>query len=100
MSDPHLAQTNARIAEMYDYAPWIDGPMPWLKLDWLLGVSRLYGIGHNVKDVLDLGCGGGGAICHMGDQVDGRLVGVDISPVSCQVARDRMAGFEIGRAHV
>jgi len=93
MTDPILRSTNDQIARMYDLVPWQESSVPWLDLDWLLGVSRLYGVGQEVRDVLDLGCGGNTDLLQIATQVNGRLVGVDISAKSCAIARESLAPF-------
>jgi len=91
--DPQVRATNEQITRMYDLVPWRESSVPWLNLDWLLGVSRLYGVGQDVHDVLDLGCGGDTDLLQIASQVNGRLVGVDISPKSCAIARESLAPF-------
>lgn len=91
--DPLVRATSGQVARMYDLVPWHEASVPWLNLDWLLGVSRLYGVGRNVQDVLDLGCGGGPDLLQIASQVNGRLVGVDVSEKSCAMAREGLAPY-------
>ena len=93
MTGDSVRDANAHVARMYDQAPWHPAEAPWLELEWLLGVSRLFGCGQSVRDVLDIGSGAGGVISMIGGQVEGRLVGIDISSVSCELARTRLAPF-------
>ena len=76
---------------MYDQVPWGEQGAFSSGLDAILGIARLYGAGGNVRDVLDLGCGGGGTLLQIADDVPGRLVGVDLSPQSCELARAQLA---------
>lgn len=78
---------------MYDQVPWGEQGAFTSGLNAILGIARLYGAGSNVRDVLDLGCGGGGSLQQIADDVPGRLVGIDLSPQSCELARAQLAPY-------
>jgi SAM-dependent methyltransferase len=64
-----------------------------LDAERLQGIGALYGCLRPAGDVLDLGCGTGVQLVRLGDQMRGRLVGVDLSAEAIALAKSRCSRF-------
>ena len=86
-------ETNAMIAAAYDRVPCDPAVADdALDPDRVLGLGAVYGAaGTRRGDVLDLGCGSGIQLARAAQQMQGRLVGVDLSAESCKMARIKLA---------
>jgi SAM-dependent methyltransferase len=91
MDDVHAI--NARIASAYDLRPWIQEYPDAVDPALLQLFAQPYGGSGQVEDVLDLGCGTGSLLVKTARRTAGRLVGSDISAVSCARARENLAEF-------
>ncbi|MES2137926.1 MAG: class I SAM-dependent methyltransferase [Pseudomonadota bacterium] len=80
-----------RIAAAYDFWSWKQDYSVPLDPAALVSAASPYGGSDCVTDILDLGCGAGGLLAAIGDQSSGRLIGTDISPKSCELAREAVA---------
>lgn len=98
-----LRTVNAGIAAGYDIMPFDPRIDPAIDPDRVLGVAALYGAAPSGNsaldglDVLDLGCGTGVQLAHVGaltsGRLPGRLVGIDLSASACDRARERCRPF-------
>ncbi len=59
----------------------------------VFGQAAMFGDVGRPVDVLDLACGTGAQLLRVAGQVEGRLVGVDISPGPIRIAQERLAPF-------
>ena len=86
----------------YDEVPYPDKPYPQTHPDRLATVGMLFGIPVQPIDncrVLELGCGRGGNLIPMAEQIPGsRFVGVELSQV--QVAEARQVVEQLGLANI
>ena len=82
---------NARIAEGYNMKVYDPDVVPQVEVARLQGLAAVFGCSRPARDVLDLGCGRGRQLAWVGEQVDGRVVGVDLAGSACDTARQRCA---------
>src|SRR5689334_4565086 len=87
-------EANARIAAAYDAIPYDTVADDNLDPERVLGLGAVYGAAARPADVLDIGCGTGAQLAQAGLQVQGRLVGIDLSQEACRRAGEKLAGFE------
>jgi len=88
-----LRQASAHIAAHYDTLPYEAPDNPALRPTALLGFGGVFGCAAELRDVLDLGCGTGIQLRTAGEDMSGRLVGVDLSQGNCNLARARLDGL-------
>jgi SAM-dependent methyltransferase len=88
-----LLETNRRIAQGYELSPWEQGYPTGLDPSSLFDLAKPYGSTAQLHDALDLGCGTGALLAAAAAQMDGRMVGVDISARSCMKAREALAPY-------
>lgn len=84
---------NAAVAVAYDTVIHEVAFRQPLGVSALLGQAALYGALPQGGDVLDLGCGTGIYLQAAGKVMAGRLVGIDLSRKSIEIAAARCAGF-------
>lgn len=84
---------NQSIARAYDEVVFERPARSLVDPEAVFGLSALYGGEPAGRDVLDLGCGTGIQLDAVGDTMDGRLVGIDISSEAVARARARCARF-------
>lgn len=83
-------QAGRRIAAGYDFWPWEEEVPPDILPANVKALAQPYGARDDLSDVLDLGCGTGDLLLLCSEQ-GGRLVGTDISAVSCAMAAEKVA---------
>jgi SAM-dependent methyltransferase len=78
-----------------DYSNLVYDPVlaSFIDPDRVFGQAAMFGEVGKPVDVLDLACGTGAQLLRLADQVEGRLVGVDISPGPIRIAQERLAAF-------
>jgi len=91
MSDTR--EINRRMAESYDRRPWEQDYPDGLEPSTLQSLARPYGADRDFQDVLDLGCGTGELLARAGSEAAGRLVGTEISAISCALAGEKLSRF-------
>ena len=90
MADDVIAQ-NEVIADSFSTLLYDPIVPEFLDVERLFGQAALFGKLGRPVDVLDLACGTGAMLLHAANQVEGRLVGIDISPRPIEFARERLA---------
>lgn len=90
MADDVIAQ-NEVIADSFSTLLYDPIVPEFLDIDRMFGHAALFGRLGRPVDVLDLACGTGAMLLHAANQVEGRLVGIDISPRPIEFARERLA---------
>src|SRR5215218_6709607 len=80
-------EMNSRIALAYDRVPWNQRYPDAVAAPVVQLFAQLYGGSGQVGDVLDIACGTGALLFQTGRASNGRLVGADVSGVSCERAR-------------
>jgi len=88
-----LRQAGRRLAAQYDALLYETPDDPGLRPAAVLGFGGIFGCGGPGGDVLDLGCGPGVQLTAAGEDMPGRLVGVDLSEGNCRLARERLSRF-------
>ena len=91
--DDNVKALNEAIADDYSAHVYDPQPVAFLDAERLFGQAALFGALGRPADVLDLACGTGAQLAHIATQLDGRVVGTDISPEPARIARERLAKF-------
>lgn len=91
--DKHVKALNEAIAEDYSAHVYDPQPVTFLDADRLFGQAALFGRLGRPADVLDLACGTGAQLARIAAQLEGRIVGTDISPEPARIARERLAPY-------
>lgn len=78
-----------------DYSALVYDPVlaSFTDVERVFGQAAMFGTLGRPVDVLDLACGTGAQLLRVAGQVEGRLVGVDISPGPIRIAQERLAPF-------
>jgi SAM-dependent methyltransferase len=88
-----LRKSNRRVAAGYDFWPWAHDHPEGLDPVSVQLRGKPFGGSGACRDVLDIGCGTGRLLRAAAERCSGKLVGTDISPISCDIARENLKQF-------
>ena len=91
--DQHVKALNEAIADDYSAHVYDPQPVTFLDAERVFGQAALFGRLDRPTDVLDLACGTGVQLARIATQLEGRVVGTDISPEPTRIAAERLTPF-------